>query len=55
MKESYGKGVAIHPGPESCVVGREVASLTAESGLNVELRTDRGSFLRLHPSIHPTV
>lgn len=25
MKESYGKGVALHPGPESCVVGREVA------------------------------
>lgn len=25
MKESYGKGVANHPGPESCVVGREAA------------------------------
>jgi len=25
VKESYGKGVANHPGPESCVVGREAA------------------------------
>ena len=25
MKESYRKGVAIHPGPESCVASREAA------------------------------
>ena len=25
MKESYGKGVAIHPGPESCVASRKAA------------------------------
>ena len=25
MKESYRKGVASHPGPESCVVSREAA------------------------------
>jgi hypothetical protein len=25
MKESYGKGVASHPGPESCVVSRKAA------------------------------
>ena len=25
MEESYRKGLAIHPGPESCGAGREVA------------------------------
>jgi hypothetical protein len=32
MKESYGKGVAIHPGPESCVASRKAAieALTGE-------------------------
>src|SRR5918994_1922538 len=42
MKESYGKGVANHPGPESCVVGREAAieALTgahAGRGLSCEI------------------
>ena len=33
MKELYGEGLAIHPGPESCVCSREVAgeALTGES------------------------
>lgn len=25
MKESYGEGIAIHPGPESCVASRKAA------------------------------
>ena len=42
MKESYRKGVAIHPGPESCVASRKAAieALTgAPVGCVIELRT----------------
>lgn len=33
MKESYGKGVAIHRGPESCVASRK-AAIEASTGEN---------------------
>ena len=34
MKESYGKGLASHPGPESCMDGRE-AAIEALTGVHV--------------------
>lgn len=48
MKESYRKGVASHPGPESCVVSREAAieALTGGSAgrvLSCENNRDRGA------------
>jgi hypothetical protein len=44
MKESYRKGIASHPGPESCVVGREAAiePLTGHMQAGIELRNNRG-------------
>jgi hypothetical protein len=44
MKESYGKGVANHPGPESCVASRKatIEALTgAHAGRGIELRNNR--------------
>jgi RNA-directed DNA polymerase len=34
MKESYRKGIAIHPGPQSCVARRE-AAIEALTGVHV--------------------
>jgi hypothetical protein len=58
MKKSYRKGVAIHPGPESCVASREAAieagGLPAlargvsgggvAAGAAIDFRADRNSF-----------
>jgi len=41
MRESYGKGVANHPGPEPCEGGREAALEALDRGicgLGIELR-----------------
>jgi hypothetical protein len=41
MKESYGEGIASHPGPESCEDGREAALEALDRGicrLGIELR-----------------
>jgi RNA-directed DNA polymerase len=44
MKESYGKGVANHSDPESCVASRKatIEALTgAHAGRGIELRNNR--------------
>lgn len=50
MKESYGKGLASHPGPESCVRGGNAAgeALTGEHAgqlLSCEITRSRGPTL----------
>ena len=44
MRESYGEGVATHPGPESCRRGRKAALEALDRGicrLGIELRNNR--------------
>jgi hypothetical protein len=45
MKESYRKGVAIHPGPESCETSRKACHRSVDRG-HCPLR---GSYLSLRP------
>ena len=55
MKESYGKGVASHPGPELCLASRE-AAIEALTGIELRNNRDRSADVvyqggRQHPRV----